>query len=88
MPRYIVTRTLPPLTQQQLEAIGRKVVAVCNEMPGVEWIRSHLTEDGKHSFCEFEAPDREACRTHAARAGLPVDDVVPIGMEIGPGMFK
>ena len=41
----------------QLDEIGRKVVAVCSEMPGVEWIRSHLTVDGKHSFCEFEAPN-------------------------------
>ena len=31
--------------------------AVCSEMPGLEWIRSHLTVDGKHSFCEFEAPN-------------------------------
>jgi hypothetical protein len=88
MPRYIVTRTLPPLTPDQLDEIGRKVVAVCSEMPGVEWIRSHLTVDGKHSFCELEAPNSEACREHARRAGLPVDEVVPLGMEIGPGMFK
>ena len=88
MPRYIVTRTLPPLTPEQLDEIGRRVVTVCNQMPGVEWIRSHLTADGKHSFCEFEAPTGEACREHAQRAGLPVDDIVPLGMEIGPGMFK
>lgn len=88
MPRYIVTRTLPSLTQDQLNEIGRKVVSVCDEMPGVDWIRSHLTADGKHSFCEFEAPTSESCREHAKRAGLPVDDVVPLGMEIGPSMFK
>jgi hypothetical protein len=76
------------LTSEQLDAIGRTVVSVCNEMPGVEWIRSHLTADGKHSFCEFEAPHSEACREHAKRAGLPVDEVIPVGMEIGPGKFK
>jgi hypothetical protein len=57
-------------------------------MPGVEWIRSHLTVDGKHFFCEFEAPNSEACREHARRAGLPVDEVDPLGRKIGPGMFK
>jgi hypothetical protein len=88
MPRYIVTRTLPPLTPEQLEGIGKTVVAVCDEMPGVEWVRSHLTADGKHSFCEFEAPDGEACREHARRSGLPVDDVAAVGMEIGPAMFR
>lgn len=88
MPRFIVQRTLPPLTEEQLNAIGRKVVEVCDEMPGMQWIRSHLTADGKHSFCEFEAPSAESCREHARRSGLPVDDVVTLGMEIGPGMFK
>jgi hypothetical protein len=88
MPRFIVTRTLPPLTAEQLDQIGRKVVSVCGEMPGVEWVRSHLTADGKHSFCEFEAPNAEACREHAVRAELPVDDVIPVGMDIGPAMFR
>ena len=88
MPRFIVQRTLPPLTEEQLGAIGRKVVEVCDEMPGMQWIRSHLTADGKHSFCEFEAPSAESCREHARRSGLPVDDVVALGMEIGPAMFK
>ena len=88
MPRFIVQRTLPPLTEDQLNAIGRKVVEVCDEMPGMQWIRSHLTADGKHSFCEFEAPSAESCREHARRSGLPVDEVVALGMEIGPGMFK
>jgi hypothetical protein len=88
MPRFIVQRTLPPLTEEQLNAIGKKVVEVCDEMPGMQWIRSHLTADGKHSFCEFEAPSAESCREHARRSGLPVDEVVVLGMEIGPGMFK
>lgn len=88
MPRYIVQRTLPSLTPDQLNAIGKKVVEVAEEMTGVQWIRSHLTADGKHSFCEFEAPNAESCREHARRSGLPVDDVLPIGMEIGPAMFK
>ncbi len=87
MPRFIVKRTLPALSQDQLQEVGKKVVATCDQM-GIQWIRSHLTADGKHSFCEFEAPSAEACREHAARAGLPVDEVIPVGMEIGPAMFK
>lgn len=86
MARYIVTRTLPPLSAEQLDAVGKQVKSVCGEM-GMEWIRSHITADGKHSFCEFEAPSAEACREHARKAGLPVDDVIALGMEIGPKMF-
>lgn len=87
MPRYLVTRTLPPLTEDQLAAVGKKVVDACQQI-GLQWVRSHLTADGKHSFCEFEAPSADACRRHAELAGLPVDDVVPIGREIGPHLFK
>jgi len=57
-------------------------------MDGVEWLGSHLTADGKHSFCKFEAPDAESVRKHARLSGLPVDDVFPLGGDIGPSMFK
>jgi hypothetical protein len=87
MPRFMVTRTLPPLNAEQLEAVGKSVVSACEQLD-MQWIRSHLTADGKHSFCEFEAPSADACREHAASAGLPVDDVIPLGMEIGPGQFQ
>lgn len=87
MPRFFVTRTLPPLSSEQLNEVGKNVIAACNQI-GMEWIRSHVTADGKHSFCEFEAPSAEACREHANLAGLPVDDVIPLSMEIGPDQFK
>jgi hypothetical protein len=87
MPRFIVTRTLPPLNEEQLQAVGKNVISACDEL-GMEWIRSHVTADGKHSYCEFEAPNGDTCREHASRAGLPVDDVIAVGMELGPEQFK
>ncbi len=88
MPRFMVTRTLPPLTPEQIQAVARNVVAACDEVGGMTWIRSHLTADGQHSFCEFDAPSDEACREHAAVAGLPVDNVIPLGAEIGPSAVR
>ena len=35
-----------------------------------------------------EAPNAEACREHAELAGLPVDDVIALNLEIGPDQFK
>ena len=87
MPRFMVTRTLPPLSSEELNAVCKNVVAACDRM-GMQWIRSHVTADGKHSFCEFEAPNADACREHAQLAGLPVDDVIPLGLQIGPDQFK
>lgn len=88
MPRYIVRRTLPTLSEADLQEVGKNVVKACEEMQGVKWIRSHLTADGKHSFCEFEAPSPEDVREHARKAGLPVDEVIPLGQEIGPSLFE
>lgn len=87
MPRFMVTRTLPPLTPEQLQDVARNVVKAGDEV-GVQWVRSHLTADGKHSFCELEAPNADACRAHARIAGLPVDDVVALGSEIGPATLS
>lgn len=88
MPRYLVTRTLPPLTSEQLTQVGKKVVEACAQVGDMQWVRSHLTADGKHSFCEFVAPTADACRQHAKLAGLPVDDVISVQDEIGPQTFR
>ena len=88
MPRYLVTRTLPPLSPEQLNTVGKNVVSAANQIEGMQWVRSHITADGKHSFCEFVAPNAEACRKHAQIAGLPVDEVIPVQDEIGPSMFR
>jgi hypothetical protein len=56
-------------------------------MPDVRWIRSYVSEvDGK-IYCEYDAPSAEAIREHARRAGLPVDSVSEIALEINPAMF-
>lgn len=83
MPRFMVTRTLPPLSAEDLVVVGQNVVRAADEM-GMKWIRSHVTADGKHSFCEFEALNADACKQHAKKSGLPFDDVIALGVEIGP----
>lgn len=88
MARYMVTRTLPPLSPEQLNEVGKRIVAACKEIGDMQWVRSHITADGKHSFCEFVAKSEEACRRHALLAGLPVDAVVAVGDEIGPGVIR
>lgn len=88
MPRFMVTRTLPPLSQSELQAIPTKVVRACDQVGEMTWIRSHVTADGKHSFCEFEALNADACRRHASIAGLPVDTIFSLGVEIGPAQLS
>jgi Nickel responsive protein SCO4226-like len=61
---------------------------VMSEMPGLVWIRSYISDvDGK-IYCEYEAPNPEAIREHARRAGLRVDSIIEIALEISPAMFR
>lgn len=87
MPRYIIERTVGQLTREELDAAGRKSNEVIAGMPGVVWIRSYVSDvDGK-IYCEYDAPDEAAIREHARRAGLPVDSISQIAIEINPAMF-
>jgi uncharacterized protein DUF4242 len=87
MPRYIIERSVPGLSREELFEAGRRSAAVLTDMPEVRWIRSYVSDvDGK-IYCEYDAPSAEAIREHARRAGLPVDGISEIALEINPTMF-
>lgn len=88
MPRFIIERNVGPLTREQLEAAGRKSNEVLAGMTGVVWIRSYVSDADGKIYCEYDAPNAEAIREHARRAGLPADRVVEVALEINPQMFR
>jgi hypothetical protein len=87
MPRYIIERSVPGLTRDQLTAAGHRSVAVLVEMTDVRWIRSYVSEAEGKIYCEYDAPSLDAIREHARRAGLPADRISEVALEINPGMF-
>ncbi len=87
MPRYIIERTVPPMSKEQIEAGARLAKQVIAEMPGVVWIKSYYSEAEGKIYCEYEAPDVDALLEHARRAGLPVDKISEVALEISPEMF-
>jgi hypothetical protein len=87
MPRYIIERSVPGLTRDELTAAGRRSVAALADMPEVRWIRSYVSDDEGKIYCEYDAPSAEAIREHARRAGLPADRISEIALEINPSMF-
>ena len=87
MPRYIIERTVGTLTPQQIEEGSRRSIEVLAGMSGVVWIRSYVSEAEGKIFCEYDAPSAEAIREHARQAGLPVDRIVEVALEISPAMF-
>jgi hypothetical protein len=87
MPRYIIERSVPGLTREQLMDAGRRSVAALAEMPDIRWIRSYVSDAEGKIYCEYDAPSPEAIREHARRAGLPADRISEIALDVNPNMF-
>jgi Protein of unknown function (DUF4242) len=64
------------------DAAARSTKVGDEEMPDqVRWIRSYVLSEENGSLgtlCIYEAASPEAIREHAARAALPVDEIVTI----------
>ena len=98
MERFIVEREVPKMSDEELRAAGQKALEVSDEMDGVNWVRSYVSESGK-VYCEMEATDESAIRAHAQKAGLPVDGIASasdgvddsikaISNQLSPDMFR
>jgi len=87
MPRYIIERTVPPLSRGDLDAVARRSLEVLADMPEVRWIRSYVSDVEGKIYCEYDAPSPEAIYEHARRAGIPADRVSLVALEISPAMF-
>jgi hypothetical protein len=87
MPRYIIERTVPALSREDLDATARRSMTILAGMPEVRWIRSYVSDVEGKIYCEYDAPSPEAIYEHARRAGLPVDRVSLVALEISPAMF-
>lgn len=87
MPRYIIERTVTALSREDLAAVARRSMAVLADMSEVRWIRSYVSDTQGKIYCEYDAPSPEAIYEHARRAGLPVERVSEVALEISPAMF-
>ena len=84
MPRYIIERRFAD--QLEVTKDGNDKVNRINDEEGVKWIFSFLSADKRKTYCLYEAPNAEAIRNAARRAGLPADVITEVS-EIGPAMF-
>jgi len=87
MPRYIIERTVGLISREDLNAAGKKSNQVLAQMSGVVWIKSYVSELEGKIYCEYDAPNPEAILEHARQAGLPVDRISEVALEISPEMF-
>lgn len=81
MPRYVVERAfadgwfIPAGLEGSELCLG---VVEHNADEGVTWIHSYVSDDGKTTFCVYDAPSPEAIRRSALRNDLPVDRITQV----------
>lgn len=83
MQLYAILRRNGWRTGEDLQAAAARSTTVGDtEMSDdIRWIRSYVLGEGDGSLgtvCIYEASSPEAIREHAERAGLPVDEIVPV----------
>ena len=88
MPRFLIERTVGTLTPEQIDAGARRSIEVLGTMSNVVWIRSYYSDAEGKIYCEYEAPNVDAIREHARQAGLPVDRILEVSLELSPAMFR
>jgi hypothetical protein len=79
MPKYMVERNLPGLTEEQLAAAAASAktatTRMANEGVPVRYLRSTFVPSEDKCFCLFEGPSAEAVREANERAGLPLERI-------------
>ena len=82
METYAILRRNGWRTAEDLSEAAARSTAEGERMPDqVAWIRSYVLEERDGSVgtvCIYQASSPEAIRTHAYRAGLPVDEIVAV----------
>lgn len=82
MKTYVILRRNGWATPADLEQAAARSTAEGERMPDdIRWIRSYAlgeAEGGVGTVCVYQASSPEAIRDHAARAGLPVDEIVEV----------
>ena len=82
MPIFLVERRVVEDLEASAEAADR--INRINEEEGVRWLYSFLSADKRKTYCLYEAPEADAIRRAASRAGLPADAVVELSDRLLP----
>jgi hypothetical protein len=83
MNTYVILRRDGWRSPEDLQAAAERSKKVGDEemSDDIRWIRSYvLQEDGGSvgTVCVYQASSPEAIREHAARAGLPADEIIAV----------
>jgi hypothetical protein len=82
MPIFLIERRFAGDLEASAEVADR--INRINEEEGVRWLYSFLSADKRKTYCLYEAPEADAIRRAASRAGLPADAVVELSDRLLP----
>jgi hypothetical protein len=77
---YVIFRRGGFRDGDDLRAAAGRSTHEADAIPDVRWIRSYVLAEGDGTLgtvCIYQAVSPEAIRSHAERANLPVDEIVP-----------
>ena len=82
MQLYAIRRRNASSNANEMVHIANRSSEVGEEMAeSVRWIRSYVLKEANGelgTICIYEASDEEALRRHAARVGMPADEITPV----------
>lgn len=82
MKLYAILRREGWRTADDVELAAQRSLLEGDEMPDeVRWIRTYVLEEGLGTLgtvCIYEAESPEAIRRHAARADLPITEIIAV----------
>ena len=82
METFVILRRCGWRTSDELQAAAVRSSAEGDRTPeDIRWIRSYVvseTDGSLGTVCVYQASSPEAIRSHAYRAGLPVDEIVAV----------
>ena len=82
METYVILRRGGWRTPDELQEAAARSTAEGDRTPeDIRWIRSYVlseTDGSLGTVCVYQASSPEAIRSHAYRAGLPVDEIVAV----------
>ena len=87
MPRYVIQRRLGNISEEDLHEAALHAKKIREErFPEVSWEHTHVThtDSGLVTYCIYAAPNPDMVRDHAQAAGLPVDSIEEILLDLAP----
>lgn len=86
MPKFVIEREMPgagELSQEQLREASQNSCEVLDDMgPQIQWVHSYVTDN--KIYCIYNAPDEDAIKQHAQKAGFPANKISRVRAIIDP----